>query len=324
MHTIFRILRENRRVRLRLYAGIIATFLACMVFYIAQSAQKSDSLRLWVLEREIDQIVEEVLEESKQREAAEVIRQARVERKNRALEASVIEAIEIEPPEEEVHQAAPIVQRAVHPVREVPNWGAMRTSAEWDRTYDQISDQEFVAIPQYDLGMLTTPMESLRTAETPENIAAITAKLYYSTRFFGAYDLDSNEFEAPHPGIDLKLPKGTPVGSVAEGIVHAVRSDPNGLGLHLIIEHVLPDGAVVYSVYGHLASVHVSIGDMVRSGGFVARVGDSGNAKGSHLHLQIDRKKGEGQHVVYSPENMPGQMEADRWTMHPIEFIGMF
>lgn len=224
----------------------------------------------------------------------------------------------------EVHteEGFPPFDYALHPVAEVPNWGAMRTPEEWNRRYGELEEEDFVAIPRYDLAVLTTPLSTL-TAQLSHstNITKVTAKLYYSTRFFGAYDLDASEFTAVHPGIDLKLARGTPIGAIGGGKVHTVRTNKN-LGLHVIIEHRIPDEGAYYSIYGHLDVASVKVGKIVRPGQMIGTVGMTGTTFSPHLHLQVDvGSPGETEHVVYFPDHLPSPAEARRWAAHPISFI---
>lgn len=225
-----------------------------------------------------------------------------------------------------VSSSFPAFGNAVHPVSEVPDWGAMTKPSEWDRSYSQMKDSDFVAIPKYNLGSLMIPMkELLGTRDQPETIKLLTAKLYYSTRFFGAYDLDAGEFSAIHPGIDVKLPEGTPIGAVAGGRVHDVRHDDQSLGLHVIVEHHAKDGLVYYSIYGHLATTAVQKGDILTSGQFIGTVGMTGNTSGPHLHLQIDRgEANEDYHTIYWPTSLPTKQEANRFCINPISFIQQY
>lgn len=220
----------------------------------------------------------------------------------------------------------PAFGNAVHPVSKVPAWGVMTKPSEWDRSYSQMKENDFVAIPTYNLSSLMIPMkELLMTRDQPETMELLTAKLYYSTRFFGAYDLDAGEFSAIHPGIDVKLPEGTPIGVVAGGRVHDVRHDEQSLGLHVIVEHHAKDGLVYYSIYGHLAATSVKKGDVLTSGQFIGTVGMTGNTSGPHLHLQIDRgEANEDYHTIYWPTSVPSKQEANQFCINPISFIQQY
>lgn len=211
----------------------------------------------------------------------------------------------------------------VFPVNRSPNWGAMRTPDEWNRTYEELSNEDFVRIPRYDLSVLTEPMQVLTNPITDETIPRITAKLFYSTRFMGKYDLDSNEYEGNHVGIDLKLALGTPVSAIAGGRVHEV-SYSDVLGKYITIEHRPKDGNVYYSVYGHLASVSVSENDSVTNGQMIGYIGMTGNTSGPHLHLQVDRGKNAEEHVPFSAHGNESKVFIESKTIHPLHFIQQY
>ncbi len=232
-------------------------------------------------------------------------------------------------PKEPVHKAAgplddfPVFERAIYPITKAPNWGAMRTEAEWERIYPELYSEDFVEIPPYNTDHLKRPLNELTQNLTEENIAIITEKLFYSTRFFGRYHIDSGEFEGRHAGIDFKLAAGTPVVAIAGGRVHATGTD-EFLGNYIMIDHRLPNGEQVVSIYGHLESIGTSEGADVRPGTLIGTVGSTGASSGPHLHLQIDKRKSPGRHVVYVPDSIVSSVEASQWTLHPIEFIAQW
>lgn len=222
------------------------------------------------------------------------------------------------------HRAAPAVFPAfgfaVPPVDRVPNWGAMRSADAWTREYARMTAGDFVPLPSYDLAVLTVPMADLLTPLRKENIAALTAKLTYSTRYYGAYDIDAGEFTGPHPGVDIKLPMGTPVGAIGGGrVVHVAMHDD--LGLFVMVEHRVAGEGVLYSVYGHLGSTAVTNGADVRPGDTLGTVGMTGKTTAPHLHLQVDRSTGGTSHVPYHPATTPSVAEAARRTVSPMPFI---
>ena len=216
----------------------------------------------------------------------------------------------------------PAFGHAVYPVTRIPDWGAMRSASEWNRSYEDMDRASFVRLPRYDIRDLTIPVADLKaTRDEPNTIKLLTAKLFYSTRFFGTYDIDGGEFEGSHAGIDLKLPEGMPVVSIAGGRVNAVHADADGLGLHVIVEHRIGNDAY-YSIYGHLSRVSVAEGDAVAPGDTIGRVGSTGKSTLPHLHLQIDRgTAGETPHEVYWPGTLPSRNEAASRTVHPMSFI---
>lgn len=210
---------------------------------------------------------------------------------------------------------------AVHPVTRVPDWGSMHSPQEWNQDYAHMPANSYVPVPRYDLQQLTIPMKSLTQPFLQKNEPVITAKLYYSTRYFGSYDVDAHEFTGAHPGVDLKLAEGTPVGAIAGGVVDSVNADAR-LGLHVIIRHCASDG-VYYSVYGHFDSASVRAGDTVIPGQIIGRVGMTGMTSGPHIHLQVDREvPGEASpHKPYHAMRVPSPSEADQFVVNPMWFI---
>ncbi len=205
------------------------------------------------------------------------------------------------------------------PVTQVPNWGVMTSSTQWARSYDEMEPQDFVSLPAYRLSELTIPLQSLIANRTAEHERIITAKLAYSTRYYGRYDLDSGEYEGAHPGIDLKVALGTPIAVIGGGRVASV-GEGEHLGQYVMVEHRI-DGQVYFSVYGHVDDIQVQAGQDVAAGDIIGVVGMTGSTASPHIHLQIDRDDGVRPHVPFATES-PVESAADATrTEHPILFI---
>ncbi|WP_227984605.1 M23 family metallopeptidase [Nocardia spumae] len=85
-----------------------------------------------------------------------------------------------------------------------------------------------------------------------------------------------------HYGIDIAAPIGSPIYAVADGTV--IDAGPaQGFGLWVRIRH--NDGTI--SVYGHMYDFSVSVGERVRAGQQIARIGNRGDSTGPHLHFEI-------------------------------------
>lgn len=85
-----------------------------------------------------------------------------------------------------------------------------------------------------------------------------------------------------HYGIDIANTLGTPIFSVMDGTV--IDSGPaSGYGQWIRIKH--DDGSV--SVYGHMQTLDVSVGEHVTAGQKIAGMGSLGFSTGSHLHFEI-------------------------------------
>lgn len=85
-----------------------------------------------------------------------------------------------------------------------------------------------------------------------------------------------------HTGLDFAAASGTPVMSVANGIVTSVGYE-GAYGNQIIV--TLEDGTEVW--YNHLNSFSASAGDNVVAGQVIGTVGSTGNSTGPHLHLEV-------------------------------------
>ena len=118
----------------------------------------------------------------------------------------------------------------------------------------------------------------------------------------------------PHHGVEFLNPYGTPVLAAADGVVVVAGDDrqpispagswpPAYLGAYtnfygnlIVIEHELPPAlqqaapempAPLYTLYAHLSKMNVEVGDQVRTGQEIGKVGMGGAATGSHLHFEV-------------------------------------
>ena len=85
-----------------------------------------------------------------------------------------------------------------------------------------------------------------------------------------------------HRGLDIINHMYTPIYAPADGIVVAVTPDKD-FGMFLVIDH----GYDVVTRYGHMASFNVKVGQYVRRGDLIARMGNTGRSSGPHLHYEI-------------------------------------
>ena len=91
--------------------------------------------------------------------------------------------------------------------------------------------------------------------------------------------------EQVHLGFDLSVTKHVAVAAANDGqIVYA--SDLGIYGNCVVVDH----GYGLQSIYGHLSSIEVKPGDMVKQGQTLGRSGSTGLAGGDHLHfsMQLD------------------------------------
>lgn len=130
----------------------------------------------------------------------------------------------------------------------------------------------------------------------------------YITAGFGWYS--PGGYQSWHSGTDIGVSIGTQVFSAASGTVIravTVTSDPNGpytsagykdhsystanglgYGNYIMVDHGIgSDGNRLYTLYGHLSSVNVSVGQTVTQGQVIGYSGNTGNSYGAHLHFEV-------------------------------------
>lgn len=87
-----------------------------------------------------------------------------------------------------------------------------------------------------------------------------------------------------HRGVDLEAAIGTPVRPVLPGRVRFAGS-MSGYGNVIWIDH----GEDLITVYGHLSEIGVEVLQEVSRDTVIGLTGQSGNATGPHLHLEVWR-----------------------------------
>ena len=88
-----------------------------------------------------------------------------------------------------------------------------------------------------------------------------------------------------HYGVDLAASVGTPVYASQAGKVVSIGDNPKGYGKYVVIRH--SNG--YQTLYAHLLSYNVRVGQWVSQQQKIAAMGNSGRSTGSHLHFAIYR-----------------------------------
>ncbi|HAS80582.1 TPA: hypothetical protein DD445_00470 [Candidatus Nomurabacteria bacterium] len=111
----------------------------------------------------------------------------------------------------------------------------------------------------------------------------------YITQLFGVTK-DSKRLYASgsHSGVDFRASIGTPVKSVADGVVVGVGDTDKtcpyaSFGKFIFIKH----NNGLSTTYGHLSLIKVSEGQKIKRGDIIGYSGNTGHTTGPHLHLTV-------------------------------------
>ncbi len=119
----------------------------------------------------------------------------------------------------------------------------------------------------------------LQAKRIKANLWVLPLSSYHLSAGFGE---TSYLWSSVHTGLDFGAPSGTPIMSVARGVVTEVGYD-GSYGNKTVV--TLEDGTEVW--YCHQTSYAVSVGDTVSAGEVIGYVGSTGNTTGPHLHLEV-------------------------------------
>ena len=88
----------------------------------------------------------------------------------------------------------------------------------------------------------------------------------------------------PHYGIDIAANQGTKIKSSGTGVVTMAEDDLYYTGGTVIMDH----GHGISTIYSHLETVIVSVGDKINQGDIIGTVGSTGRSTGPHLDFRIN------------------------------------
>lgn len=115
-----------------------------------------------------------------------------------------------------------------------------------------------------------------------------------------------------HVGLDLVGDENKRVHPIGNGVVESINAHGGAYGKHVCVRH--EDGRV--SLYAHLAAIYVDKGQKVGISSALGMEGATGNASGSHLHLEIHQGN-----YKYPPK---GSSPAScTWLLNPAEALGI-
>lgn len=105
---------------------------------------------------------------------------------------------------------------------------------------------------------------------------------YSISSYFGLRIHPISKEEKMHTGIDIEVPRKTPVSSAQKGTI-VFANWFSGYGKAIIIDH----GGGYTTLYAHLDVIGVGVGQEVEKGGYIGQSGNTGYSTGPHLHFEV-------------------------------------
>jgi murein DD-endopeptidase MepM/ murein hydrolase activator NlpD len=149
--------------------------------------------------------------------------------------------------------------------------------------------QKFVTPPAEDLARIKAEHARLAVARRVD-----TPQIWFAEPFdwpfpgilsgvYGSQRIDNGTPMAPHLGVDIAAPSGTPIHAPAGARVAI--AEPWFLeGNYTMLDH----GHGVFTEYLHQSEFHVKTGDIVARGQVIGLVGQTGRATGPHSHWGLN------------------------------------
>lgn len=105
-------------------------------------------------------------------------------------------------------------------------------------------------------------------------------------QYISAFFLDPDYYAVmgiQHYGVDFANVSGTPIYAAADGYVEIVNYGNWGYGNYVAISH----SDSLWSLYGHMSSMVVSVDQYVHKGDIIGYMGSTGMSTGPHLHFEV-------------------------------------
>lgn len=184
--------------------------------------------------------------------------------------------------------AVPVAVEAVYPDGGREALEVTATARQYEIQAINGLPQEYVEPPPEITERIAREREAIWNARVPETagidfasgldwpFAGIVTSRYGNQRVLNGKPM------APHLGVDIAAPEGTPIKAPADGIV-TIADDYYIEGGFTLLDH----GHGVSSCYLHQSERHVAVGDAIKRGQVIGSVGKTGRATGPHCHWGV-------------------------------------
>lgn len=223
----------------------------------------------------------------------------------------------------------------VMPIRYIPDWTKVENQDK-TRRFEDISISDYLSLPSYDPITLASDLNNTTKTST---ILHYT----YTVPYMGSYTFNYKEHDGSHLGVDIRAPIGTPILSIANGVVvRTVEADSTGNKFVVIRHDDVPMNGwktSLYSGYLHLSQITVTEWTRIKKWDMLGRVGITGITTTPHLHFQIDTidapfhpywpftsadSRNAGLGFFESVNAGLGKENALKYTINPLGFINQY
>lgn len=148
---------------------------------------------------------------------------------------------------------------------------------------DQITAQMYVQTKSFDEVYEMAKNKARLLASIPAIQPVSNKDLRRLSSYFGYRTDPYYKVMKFHYGVDFSAPTGTEIYTTGDGVVITADRSTTGYGNQLIIDH----GFGYKTMYAHLQSFKVRVGDRVTRGQVIGTIGSTGKSTSPHLHYEV-------------------------------------
>lgn len=164
-----------------------------------------------------------------------------------------------------------------------------RQLAIQSKSLDEVED---LSLKREDMMAAVPAIKPIRSDNIEKNIGSLSG--------FGMRMHPVFKRSKMHTGIDFTCPRGTPIHASGDGEIVDIEYMKSGYGTHVIIDH----GFGYQSLYAHMDEVDVVLGQKIKRGQVIGKVGNTGTSTAPHLHYEVIYKNNKVNPIHYCMDGL--------------------